>query len=22
VCVDLAEIEQVVCLGGHLWQEE
>lgn len=22
VCVDPAEAEQIVCLGGHLWQEE
>lgn len=22
VCVDPSEAEQIVCLGGHLWQEE
>lgn len=22
LCVDPSEVEQIVCLGGHLWQEE
>lgn len=22
VCVDPSEVEQIVCFGGHLWQEE